>query len=113
MEPTRRIAVQKRVVIPVFPPEQQKHYDMMTTPGRWPRWPILPLKRYQRDEAGRQLSGMPECACLVALEGRMTVVYKATMFELSDAMKTKRLHEVEQQEYLSIALIVVDGWIVD
>jgi len=89
---------------PAFGPE--KDIIMMATPGDWPCWPRLPLKR-------RNLStGMMETGYLLELNNFMHVVFIGTIYDvLPDSVD--KLGEVKQIKYNSFQAIQADGWIVD
>jgi hypothetical protein len=76
---------------------------MMQEPNRWPKWPVLPVKR-------RHDKGGPECGLMI--EGRPTV-YIANMFTLTPGALMPQLETTQSFGYPSYNDLVNDGWIVD
>jgi hypothetical protein len=77
---------------------QQITLDMLQSPQEWPKWPWLPIKRYQKENT------WPECG-LVYADGAFKVYryhYGSTVVEVANFT-----------EYPSPQAIVADGWIVD
>ena len=78
---------------------------MMRSPGRWPAWPFLPVKR--------TVDGEQECAVMVeeSMSGTATpIVYLVNLFALKEAGS---LSKVENRRYESLEAVVADGWVVD
>lgn len=78
---------------------------MILRPDRWPRWPILPLKRL------REGQGWPEYGVLLALAEYRTAVFKANLFALPPT--EAELLALEKIEYPSFTALLDDGWTVD
>ena len=77
------------------------HLAMMKNPNNWPQWPILPIKRPDKQH------GM-ECAIMYA-EGK-PVIYFVNMWELS---KETKWSELPKKIYESFESLLADGWVVD
>jgi hypothetical protein len=87
---------------------REKHLSMMRTPDKWPRWPVLPIKRYNPDHHGT------ECAVMFAVEGYLTTVFLGYLIEakgptIADAMACYP----NRLKYDDYDAILDDGWIVD
>lgn len=84
-------------------PEQERieSVALINDPGKWPCWPMLPLKKY----TGR--GGFPDCAILVDEGGRTKKVYMADM-SLSNLSK-----DTPVKEYPHAEAILDDGWRID
>ena len=84
--------------------EKKVHVDMMASPGRWPCWPWLPLKR-------RSGQVWPECGLLRAVNDKLTeVVLGVNMW---DGDLKAAVENAEKRMYDSFEAIVNDGWEVD
>lgn len=82
--------------------------EFASQPARWPRWPILPLKRCSSELPAHQ-EGF-----IVAVEGRMARVYFENVFRLQSGVPLlPQLDKIEFKEYESISAIFDDGWQVD
>lgn len=84
--------------------EKSKHIDMMVSPGKWPKYPVLPLKRPQD-------TGGPEVGLLTA-EGK-PVVYLKNLFDLVTGPVKAQVEGCPKMEYDSFEVMVMDGWEVD
>jgi hypothetical protein len=81
--------------------EQQRRdrdLEMMRSDKNWPMWPILPLKKWNREKHSF------DCGYLEFLAG--SVVFKANLH-------TAREIETEKLKYASLEAIIADGWTVD
>ena len=80
---------------------------MMEHVELWPRWPVLPVKRYGPTW---QQGDLPEMGVLAACEEhRHTVFLDVMLFGMDgDALK-----DAKRKEYDSFQAIVDDGWVVD
>ena len=94
-------------------------YDqqIMQSPGQWPNWPLLQVKRPDpRFSNGGRGTSFKQFGLLVAEDSRMLHVYLARMGELDvapGATVGDALARVERLEYASCEAILADGWIVD
>lgn len=75
-----------------------EHMAFMADPDRWPRWPLLPVKRYKDDTL--------ETGYLIEMKGSKYVVYQNTIF-CADPRTDAHFR------YESFEAIVADGWRVD
>lgn len=87
--------------------ERQKHKEMVEDPERWPRWPLLPVKKRE---------SFLESGYLVACEGRMTTVVLGNMYGVPKQVKC--LGDffsgiLPVKVYDSVDAMLDDGWIVD
>ncbi len=81
--------------------------EFMRNDKRWPYWPILPLKRPDKN-------GLPECGFITAHRGRPTTIIIANMYDDLGAKTIGELYEKYKLiEYDSFEAIVEDGWVVD
>lgn len=80
-------------------PERRDDAAFMERSLLWPRWPVLPLKRYVDDKM--------ECAFM--LEGAGFTLFLGNMYQLTE----KKPLDFEQKRYATTAEIVADGWMVD
>lgn len=81
---------------------------MMRTPDMWPRWPLLPIKRYNPEHHGT------EVAVMFAVADHLTTVFLGYMFAakgptIADAMACYP----NRLRYDTYEDIIKDGWIVD
>lgn len=84
----------------------EKHRHMMENPLDWPRWPVLPLKRF--GDSTRPMAGV-----MVAIEARRLDVYFCNMFDLSSGLIGEQLDKYDKQTYKDFEAILDDGWRVD
>ena len=84
--------------------------EFMQDDGRWPNWPLLPVKRPTRTPGT-----MPETCLMVAFAEYRTQVFKLNLFHMPRGPKTWRelLDATESYDYDSLEAVVADGWIVD
>lgn len=85
----------------------ERDLEGMKSPGSWPRWPVLPLKRRDRAESG------PEMGILAVRgldEKPEPIVYRTNMFE---ATSWEKLDENPKYTYESFEALQADGWVVD
>ena len=85
----------------------------IANPGKWPNWPLLPVKRHTKDRSG------PECGILIDNQPigdkldpehkSLRTIFLTSMF----ALKKTDLKTVEKKEYESVEKMLADGWIVD
>lgn len=87
---------------------RQEDLDMMKNPGKWCRYPVLPIKRV--DKSG----GEPEFGLLLPIKN--PVVYLVNMWDLGD-MGLKDtvdiMKKVKSIVYTSFEAILDDRWVVD
>ncbi len=80
---------------------------MMEHPERWPRWPVLPIKR-------RMDHGLPDYAVMLAIEHHGTTVVHINLSYISNG---KTLNQIVEDSattvYPDIDSLLDDGWIVD
>lgn len=90
-------------------PQDQKTYvssraererTMLRNEDMWPKWPVLPLKRYRGQ-------GAMEPGCLYSGQG--PVVFLTSMYKLSSAA----LSNMPMVSYESYDALMADGWQVD
>ncbi len=87
---------------------RQDDLSMMKNPGKWSRYPILPIKRVNKS------GGMPEFGLLLPIKN--PVVYLVNMWDLGDlGIKTVAdiMSKVKSISYDSFEAILDDGWVVD
>ena len=96
------------------------HGRMICSPLDWPKYPILPLKRYVPLQTWPDLAVIAaNTRCMTAKEpGRETadeskpfsILFEANLFEegLADRLKTAPM-----KTYENLAALLADGWIVD
>lgn len=89
--------------------DRERDLAMMQSPNDWPNWPVLPIKKWDKEK--HQM----DCACIID-EGplRQSVgikVYLVSMYQLCE--KSKPLMEHKSKEYPSLDALVADGWKVD
>lgn len=75
---------------------------MLKNPDLWPRWPLCPVKRYDKSKP----HGFPDCG--VVTEGRF-VVFMVNLYRVSPGV----FDSCEKHEYESYEDMVADGWMVD
>jgi hypothetical protein len=84
--------------------KNQADLNFIADPMRWPRYPRLPMKRYDNAMIG----ALPKFAVLIHGFGPMLY------FGMYDKPVTsENLEAAEKQEYESYEAIVNDGWIID
>ena len=93
------------------------HLRVMRSPGEWPNWPLLPVRRPDPrfSNSGRGTS-FKQFGLMVAVESRMLHVYLARMGEINAAPGATvgdALDTVERLEYASCEAILADGWVVE
>jgi len=91
------------------PRETMDDRGMILDPEFWPRWPLLPVKRYPK-------AGGMECGFLVAAENVRWTVFLESIYGL--AKYGQSLKEVAEKipnkiEYADLDALLADGWIVD
>ena len=76
--------------------------EMMNTPSKWGRWPLLPVVRdYKSDpNSGVMVYGILR-------------VYHVNLWELGTGVLAEILRDVPSVEYDSLEAIIEDGWKVD
>lgn len=80
--------------------------EFMRKPTKWPRWPLLPLKR------PRGSGQMPECGFMVAEKGILTTVFRGYIWD-NESVKLAIRSGKDSKTYDSYEAIVADGWRVD
>ena len=89
---------------------------MMRTPGDWPNWPLLPVKRPDpRFSNGGRGTTYKQFGLMVAVPDRLHLVYWAAWSRprRQGAAVADALDPLERIEYDSYEAIAADGWIVD
>lgn len=90
----------------IIPPrtaeEKARDLTMLQHPERWPRWPVLPLKRYHGKPDD------PELGLIIAGGASPIRVYLGCIFLFSGPTHTSKY-----MEYPSLAAVIGDGWWVD
>lgn len=84
--------------------------EMMRSPLEWPIWPLLPIKRYGKDERG-----FPECAALLdesREKGWVVYVLPTGVFGLV-AGTPLETQAKEILPYENLDALQADGWMVD
>ncbi len=80
---------------------EQRSLEFMKTPGKWPAWPFLPLKR--------SLDQRPCMGLLIESDGNvLPVVILRNLFDYETP-----LSKCQKVEYDSLEALVADGWRVD
>ena len=96
---------------------ERNDQQMMQSPGQWPNWPLLPVKRPDpRFSNGGRGTSFKQFGLMVAVDSRMLHVYLARMGEINAAPGATvgdALDTVERLEYASYDAILADGWIVN
>jgi len=79
--------------------------EFIMCPELWPRWPVLPIKRF--DEKNREL----EVGVMRAVKGEIgTTVYLIGMYGITKDTDWKT---VPKLVYEDVDKLLADGWIVD
>ena len=71
----------------------------------WPRWPLLPVKRYPE--------GANDLQPGVIVAGYPKIVYLKNLWEFKSGFLPEQLEGVEKIKYDSVESLVADGWVVD
>jgi len=79
--------------------------EMMENPSKWPKWPVLPVKKHA--------VGVPEPEVGLMAAGRPTQVYRIGLYDLQGGVLADVLADVPYDEYTSVDDVVAAGWIVD
>ena len=90
------------------------HVRMMRSPGQWPNWPLLSVKRPDPRFSERGTS-FKQFGLMVAAPGRLHHVYLGGLLEVSrgpGATVADALDPLQRLEYDSYEAIVADVWIV-
>lgn len=85
----------------VLAERRKQDNEMMAGPDHWPRWPVLPLKRYCTDG--------PEFGFLWA-DSRPRV-YIGNVIDFSNNRRS--LSEIPHKDYPTLSALQDDGWMVD
>lgn len=88
--------------------ERKEDLDMMKNPDTWWRWPILPMKKIEKEEDRPKLGFM--------LATGRPIVYTRNMYDLKDiGVKTVKeiMEKAPNKEYTGFEEILDDGWQVD
>ena len=80
---------------------EDEDIQMIENSNNWPGWPLLPVKRYGKDD-------FLECGFIYA-DGFFTV-YAGNIFAIKSGDDITKL---PQHEYVSATDVVLDGWMVD
>ena len=83
--------------------------EMMSHPDYWPNWPVLPVKKYNKEKPFE----FPECALMFAVEGHLFTVFEANLFMLSNIKKLIEDQSIVRHVYSSYEGVLKDGRIVD
>lgn len=78
----------------------------MQSPGQWPQWPYLPIKRRVGD------SNWPELGLLVETGIDTPPVVMPKVY-LTNLFCQEKLTDVPTREYPSFEALLDDGWVVD
>lgn len=91
------------------PDRQAEERRYIAVPSRWPRWPLLPVKR-----SGPYPAGL-ECGCLLAGEGSPVKIYKVNPHSLKENQLLRpQLEEAGTlAEYPSLEAMQAEGWRID
>lgn len=85
----------------------------MTTPKKWPLWPLLPITRViTSGKTGRKVASAPECGVIHKEDvekGKKITVHVVHVFRLRDVLDGG----VKKLSYDSIDALIEDGWEVD
>ncbi len=86
--------------------------EMMVNQASWPNWPLLPIKRYNKNQ--ESMRNFPECAILIGSmpAKQQPVVVFANMFAFAE-MSYEEILKIKKQEYESVDALLADGWAVD
>jgi hypothetical protein len=77
---------------------------MIADEDAWPRWPVLPLKRYAPDL---------ECGCLVAAPGSLAITRIVTRTNLWAGGHAEAIRAGDCYRYATVDDLIADGWVVD
>lgn len=83
----------------------------ISNPDKWPYWPALPVKRYDKTKPG----SFPECGLILA-DTLTRVYHNVSVFGLDEKPgKTwsEKLKDVPTTDYLNLDALLADGWVVD
>lgn len=83
--------------------QQRRELELMNDEGRWPRWPVLPVKR---DRKG----GLPDLGVILA---GCSTVYLVNLFQLRTGPLGPQLAGADAITYPSRAAMIADGWVGD
>jgi hypothetical protein len=72
--------------------------SMILHPDEWPRWPILPVKRYLKEAQNIELG--------VMMAGQSTTIYLTDMFDLN-------MSSAKRKVYGTLDDLLADSWVVD
>jgi hypothetical protein len=81
---------------------------VLIDPDSWPRWPVLPLKRWDKERHTWDFG--------TVFADRRPIVYRVSIFAIDKPTGTKWgdiFAELSREEYESPAQMVVAGWEVD
>ena len=89
--------------------------EMLQRPGRWPHWPVLPVKRPDpRFSSGRHSTSFNQFGLMVAVPERRYHVYLGHRIDVAGpGTLAGVLDQLPRVEYSSYEEILVDGWVVD
>lgn len=90
------------------PVEQRRHAEMISDPGRWPMWPLLPLRRAASN------GDWPTLGFIVdrKLEGPVSEpvrVWNGLMYEASKIV----MEGTDFTDYTTVMDVIYAGWEVD
>jgi hypothetical protein len=95
--------------------DRNKQLDFMTSPGDWPHWPILPIKRPSR-YASAQSESDPNTwshAIMAAWDDHRFTVFFVNMLALESGTLKEILGPLPQKTYTDFDAILDDDWMVD
>jgi hypothetical protein len=105
----------------ISPRKPDQNLEKMRSPGHWPNWPLLPVRRpdprFSGADNGRGTGvSFKQFGLMVAAPDRLHHVYIGCLTEVGrgpGATVTDALDPLARLEYDSYEAIVADGWTVD
>lgn len=86
----------------------QNDANFVTHPDLWPKWPYLPIKRWVKDEKGREDM---ECGIILGTETPWSRVFVANIWHLPPTRE--EFLKTEKYQYPTVEALLADGWVVD
>lgn len=85
---------------------REESEQVILNPGKWPRWPVLPLKKENPMRDGNM-------GFLANIGKQGYTVYIGNMYDLKPGLLEAQIESMPKKHYSSIAELLDDGWMVD
>src|SRR5262245_32161751 len=96
------------------PPSERIMREFIDTPGKWPQWPVLPMKRGPQNQQELGLITPDYPHSVIRLNLHEVNRYRLVMNQLAhDGKVVFSDREVEVVEYESVEAMLAAGWRVD